>query len=126
MARSGTEKRKRTFVLTGRFNEQETLAVKASGLSVAAHVRRSLGQAPPPRAVRRRPAADQKEVARLLGLLGNIASNVNQYAKHRNMGRPADRLDDAMYEALRDFSELRTACLQALGQEPGHVATEEG
>jgi hypothetical protein len=63
---------------------------------------------------RRKPAVE----ARLLGELGKIGSNVNHYAKSRNMGRDSDSLDLAMEAALRDLLELRHACLQAIGQEP--------
>ena len=40
-----------------------------------------------------------------MGELGKIGSNVNQYAKSRNMGRESDSLDLAMEAALRDLDK---------------------
>ena len=75
---------------------------------------------PPPAA--RRPSVDTQAVAQLLGQLGKIGSNINQLAKHANAGRPIDAMDNSIEDALRDLSELRIACLQALGCEPERVA----
>ena len=61
---------------------------------------------------------DLQAVARLLGQLGKIGSNINQIAYHLNAGRPGDRVEGRLGDALRDLSELRLVCLQALGKEP--------
>ena len=116
--RSGSEKRRRTIVLTARFNDQEARAVRQiaerTGLSVAALIRHSLLDMPPPRA-RRRPSVNHKAVAKLLGELGKIGSNINQLAHYAHLGRFQSKNIDM---ALRDLMELRLACLQALGREP--------
>ena len=126
--RSGSETRKRTVLLTARFDKQEAASIRRiadrSGLSVGALVRRALLDTPPPRATRH-PPADVQAVARLLGQLGKIGSNINQIAYHLNAGRPGDRVEGSIDEALRDLSELRLVCLQALGKEPHRGSAQE-
>lgn len=113
--RSGSEKRQRSTMLTVRLTPQEAAIVRQKaqthGQSVGALLRASLLH------VRLHPSRiDQQAVARILGELGKIGSNINQIAKEVNMGR---RLREDSFElALRDLSELRLACLQALGKEP--------
>jgi len=121
-SRSGSEKRKRTRILSMRFNDEEAAAIfrmaQSRGQSVAALVRSNvLG-------IRSRPSrVDLQAVARLLGQLGKIGSNINQIAYHLNAGRPGDRVEGSLEEALRDLSELRIVCLQALGKEPRRDAS---
>ena len=61
---------------------------------------------------------DMQAVSRLRGQLGKIGSNINQIAYHLNAGRPGDRVEGRVLEAMRDLSELRIVFLQALGKEP--------
>ena len=116
--RSGSEKRKRSIVLTARFNDEEARAVRQiadrTGYSVSALIRHALLNVPPPRA-RRRPSVNHAAVAKLLGELGKIGSNINQLAHYAHLGRFQSNNIDM---ALRDLMELRLACLQALGREP--------
>jgi len=115
--RSGSEKRQRTTIVTMRINPQEAATIRqiaqTRGESVSALMRNAL--------LHNRPRASRIEVqavARLLGQLGKIGSNINQIAYHLNAGRPGDRVEGSLEEALRDLSELRLVCLQALGKEP--------
>ena len=116
--RSGSDSRQRSIVLTARFNEEEARTVRQmaekTGLSVSALIRHALLNVPPPRR-RRRPSVDQAAVAKLLGELGKIGSNINQLAHYAHLGRFQSNNIDM---ALRDLMELRLACLQALGREP--------
>ena len=73
----------------------------------------------------RRPSIDHQAVARVLAQLGKVGSNVNQIAHHANAGRPLDRMSNSLDLALRDLAELRLACLQALGHEPGGPAQSD-
>jgi hypothetical protein len=68
-----------------------------------------------PRAVRR-PPIERKELARLLGHLGKVGSNLNQLAHAYNgLGRvPA--LDE-LTTMRRQVKELRDALLAALGRD---------
>ena len=124
--RSGSEKRQRTTIVTMRINPQEAATIRQiaarRGQSVSALMRSALLQS------RLRPSrVEVKAVARLLGQLGKIGSNINQIAYHLNAGRPGDRVEGSLEAALRDLSELRLVCLQALGKEPrrGKAADDE-
>jgi hypothetical protein len=115
--RSGSEKRQRNTILTLRINPQEAATIRqlaqTRGESVSAMMRSALLKSRP------RPSRiDVQAIARLLAQLGKIGSNINQIAYHLNAGRPGDRVEGSLEEALRDLSELRLVCLQALGKEP--------
>lgn len=112
--RSGSEKRRRSRIFTVRLTPQEAVTIRQKaeehGQSVGAMLRSSLLHA------RLRPSRiDLQAVARLLGQLGKIGSNINQLAKHANAGRYQE---EGIELALRDLAELRIVCLQALGLEP--------
>lgn len=119
MARpSGSDKRRRSHMFSIRLSREEAALAQSlserAGLTLAAIIRRALFGTNPPRAARR-PTINHQAVARLLAQLGKIGSNLNQLARQAHTGRyPADSLE----EALRELSELRLACLQALGREP--------
>ncbi len=115
--RSGSESRQRSRMLTVRFTPEELTIIRhdaqAHGQSVGAMVRSSLLH------IRLQPSRiDRLAVARLLGQLGKIGSNINQIAYHLNTGRPGTSIEGSLEYALRDLAELRIACLQALGVEP--------
>ncbi len=119
---SGSDKRQRQYKLTARFDAEELERIRSNaargGVPVAALIRQALLVLQPPRAVRR-PTVDHQAVARLLGELGKIGSNLNQIAKHMNAGREGtDGVEVSIDLALRDLMELRLVCLQALGREP--------
>ncbi|MEQ1908696.1 MAG: plasmid mobilization relaxosome protein MobC [Vicinamibacterales bacterium] len=121
MAGSGTEKRKKGRVITARFDDGEAEAIRRmadkAGVSIGALLRHAVFNTLPPPAARR-PCINVQAVAQLLAQLGKIGSNINQLAKHANAGRSIDSMDNSIELALRDLSELRIACLQALGCEP--------
>jgi len=122
--RSGTEIRKRGSVLTARFSAQEAAAIRRladeSGQSQASLIRQALlGAAPPPAVVQtHRASLDQAAVAKVLAQLGKIGSNVNQLAHYAHLGRFHT---NSIEVALRDLSEMRSACLEALGHEKQQV-----
>ncbi len=104
-----------------RCTNEERVAIKAAadqaGLSVGAFLRASaLGDAGP-RAVRR-PPVERKELARLLGHLGKVGSNINQLAHAFNSTRRIP--GSAELEAVRQqIGEMRDALMKALGR-AGH------
>jgi hypothetical protein len=86
-----------------------------TGLSIGAYLRAlALGSAGP-RAVRR-PPVERKELARLLGHLGKVGSNLNQlaHAYNRNGWVPAFAELNAM---RRQIGEMRDALMTALGRD---------
>jgi hypothetical protein len=102
-----------------RCTEEERVAIKAAadqaGLSVGAFVRAlALGDAGP-RAVRR-PPVERKELARLLGHLGKVGSNLNQLAHAFNRdGRAPDRAE--LNDIRQYVVQMRDALLAALGRD---------
>lgn len=109
----------RTRFIAVRCTDQEYVAIDEAatqaGLSIGAYLRvRALGRAGP-RAVRR-PPIERKELARLLGHLGKVGSNLNQLAHAFNSrGRVPGRteLDDIrMY-----VGQMRDALIAALGRD---------
>lgn len=104
--------------------EREQAAAKAAraGLPISALIRHALLNVSPPRAARR-PTVNHKAVARLLGELGKIGSNLNQLAKHANAGRYQS---DTIELALRALLEMRTLCMEALGREQPRNSGTDG
>lgn len=115
----GSEKRIRDRILTVRLTAEERAAIdeacEQAGLAAGSYARRALLGAPTPREVRRKPA-DRRELARILGALGKIGSNINQLAAASNAGV---LLYAAEVAAAADaVVEMRDAVMQALGREP--------
>jgi hypothetical protein len=89
-------------------------ATKA-GLSIGAYLRSLALGSSGPRAVRR-PPIERKELARILGHVGKIGSNLNQLAKAYNR----DRILPGFPELLamqRDVREMRDGLMKALGRD---------
>jgi hypothetical protein len=96
--------------------EHAAITEKATqaGLAVGAYLRSQALGTPGPRAVRK-PPVERKELARLLGWLGKLGSNVNQLAHGFNR----DRLLPGFPELLairREVGEMRAALIKALGR----------
>ncbi len=108
----------RTKLIPVRCNAEERAAIKAAadkaGLSVGAFLRSlALGDAGP-RAVRR-PPVERKELARLLGHLGKVGSNLNQLAHAFNRDARSPQL--AELNGIRaHVIEMRDALMTALGR----------
>jgi len=95
--------------------EHAAIAERATqaGLSVGAYLRRlALGSAGP-RAVHK-PPAERKELARLLGWLGKLGSNVNQLAYAFNRDGKIPGFPEWL-AIRREVAEMRAAVLKALG-----------
>jgi hypothetical protein len=103
--------------------ERERLEAEAKGKPLSVYIReRLLGDGTAPRKLRRKPAADQAGLAKVLGALGQsrLANNLNQIAKAAHIGvivlTPA--LIDDLEQACRDIRIMRDALLSALGFPP--------
>jgi hypothetical protein len=115
----GSEKRARTAHLTIRLTPDERATIDGAadraGLTPGSHARQVLLGAPAPRQVRR-PPVERRELARLLGEIGRVGSNLNQIAKAANSG---DGIDvRALDWTLAALHVVRDAVLKALGREP--------
>lgn len=108
----------RSRFIAVRCSEKEHAAIseKATqgGLSVGAFLRSlALGDAGP-RAVRR-PPVERKELARLLGHLGKVGSNINQLAHAFNRDRILPGFPELL--AIREeIRQMRVALMKALGR----------
>lgn len=89
------------------------LATK-SGLAIGAYLRATALGSPGPRAVRR-PPIERTELARLLGHLGKVGSNINQLAYAYNRDRTLPGLPELL-AVRRDVGDLRDALMKALGR----------
>lgn len=103
--------------------ERERLEAEAKGKPLSVYMReRLLGDGTAPRKLRRKPAADQAGLAKVLGMLGQsrLANNLNQIAKAAHIGvlvvSPA--LIEELENACRDIRIMRDALLSALGLPP--------
>lgn len=117
----GSERRQRGRRITIRLTEAERAALdtaaERAGLSLGSHIRKVLLEAPLPRQARR-PPIEKTELARLLGHIGKIGSNINQLAREVNSdGVDAfDRID--FQTATDDLAAMRAALMEALGRSP--------
>lgn len=116
--RSGSNKRKRLVVLGVRLTPEERDLIdrhaERAALTVGSYARGVLLGVEPPRQARR-PPVEKRELARLLGHIGHIGSNVNQIARVLNGGGEADL--PALDDALDQLADIRAALLAALGRE---------
>lgn len=120
-ARSGSERRQRSKDVRIRLTPAEyaTLLAMAerAGLSLGGYARQALLEAEPPRQARR-PPIERAELAKLLGQIGRIGSNLNQIARHANVeGRFTD--EAALHQLCDELRSIRDAALAALGRDGG-------
>ncbi|OJU24011.1 MAG: hypothetical protein BGN91_11215 [Nitrobacter sp. 62-13] len=113
MAESGSETRQRSKRRSVRFTPLEDALIcakaNAAGVPIATYLRCTALGFPIPRAARR-PTSSHKDVALLLGRIGQLAT------AFRSAAELAD--GQAVETALRDLSELRLLCFTALGRKP--------
>ena len=114
----GSEKRARTKHLTVRLTPEERAAIDQAadraGLTPGSYARQVMLGAPAPRQVRR-PPVERRELARLLGEIGHVGSNLNQIARTMNFGNGIDAFD--LKQTLGGLGLVRDAILKALGRD---------
>jgi len=112
---SRSTKRRRNVLLQSWLTpvEAQTVRRKAAdaGVSVSEFMRSALFRYKP------RPRTNTDALSKLGGEMGKIGSNLNQIAHHLNAGRPGDRVEGALNDALRELLEWRGVVMQALGGE---------
>lgn len=115
--RSGSETRQRGGVIPFRVSATERAEIEAAadraGLTLGSYVRARILTRPTTRATRS-PPTNKAALARLLGEIGRVGSNINQIARQLNSGRDADEIADLAL-ALRAVWEMRDAVLLELG-----------
>jgi hypothetical protein len=91
-----------------------TAAAAQAGLSVGAYLRATALGSPSPRAVRR-PPVEKVMLARWLGELGKVGSNVNQLARIANTSGDMPE-PDTLADIAADVRAMRDALMKALGR----------
>lgn len=91
-----------------------TAAAAQKGLTAGPYLRSLALGTPGPRA-RRQPSAERAELARVLGLLGNYGSNLNQLAHVANASGKLP-IEAALAEIAQNVREIRDHVMQALGR----------
>lgn len=119
---SGSDKRKRGRLVQFRVDETEFAALQAAAqaarLPLGSYSRKILLDAPPAR-VRRRPSPEMSALAKLLGELGKIGSNLNQIAYWHNAGKVEGVSPGELRFALMALLALRDDIIAALRPEAG-------
>ena len=119
---SGSETRKRQQIVRVRCTADEAARLGAvarrQGKTISSCVRDTLlgGTQPAPKPRRRAPAADERELARILAQLGKWGSNLNQLAHAANMDEPVK--PHQFVELADQVRQASSAVLEALGR--GH------
>lgn len=91
-----------------------TEAAQRAGLSVGAFLRALACEGPGLRAARR-PPVERQELARLLGHIGKLGSNVNQLAYAANAFNELPRARE-LEEISEEIRQMRDAVMKALGR----------
>ena len=108
----------KTRIVTIRFTPEqyEQISEKANRAAndIGPMIRTIVLGSPGPRAVKR-PPIEKQLIAKLLGAIGKLGSNVNQIAKALNEGRDAPSRDD-LAQMRADITLMRTAVMAALGR----------
>lgn len=108
-------------------DERESLEIAAAGRPLAAYIRWLIFKEDMPEMPKRRTRGetaekDHKEIAKLLGVLGQsrIASNINQLAKAANSGSlPVnEEIITSLKEASSAIQWMRDTLIKALGLKP--------
>ena len=117
VTRSGSETRKRQSTIQIRVTAAERQQIESdaarANLTVGSYARQVLLNAPIPRQGYR-PPVEKKELARLLGHLGKIGSNINQLARAANAYLPLNSSE--LLQELEALKQLRVEIKSALGR----------
>jgi len=98
--------------VTERDRERIERQAQEAGLKIGGYLRAlALGSAGPRAA--KRPRVEREELARVLGEIGKLGSNVNQLAKWSNRERGAASLDE-LARIRADVAMMRDAVMKAL------------
>ena len=116
---SSTRDKSRDPPLSVRLSAEERAIVceraEAAGLSINAFFRAAAMDATPSRK-HRRVTVDQRAVAKLLGEIGRIGSNVNQLTRLAHMGAWPDA--EMLSDAAADIQWMRRELMVAIGVTP--------
>lgn len=111
--------------------ERELLQEQAGNQPLGVYIRqRLLGEKVTKRRQSRRPQANDRQVAAVLAMLGqsNIPNNLNQLARHANMGtlEITQDVQGDLKDACAAVLAMRDALLVALGMQPVLMRSGDG
>ena len=116
--RSGSNKRQRNITKLVRLNESESAAVEEAasraGLTFASYARTQMLGRPVPDSVKR-PPVEKELLAKSLGQLGKVGSNLNQIAHAANIG---ETVCTEINQVLDEVRQLAAQIKTALGRKP--------
>ncbi len=117
-SRSGSQTRRKLHMVTTAYSDDELAeldeAASRAGLTRASFQRVQSLAKPKTRSTRRAPV-DRELLARALGQLGKVGSNLNQIAKAANLDR-MERAD--LGAALVEIRALAVVVMEAMGRKP--------
>ena len=118
--RSGSENRKRSTPVTRRYDDDELQeldqAASLAGLTRAGFQRTQSLLAPKTRSTRR-PPIEKEALARLLGHLGKVGSNLNQVAHAANIDQAGEAEIRAAVAEVRQAAQM---IMVMMGRRHGH------
>lgn len=123
--RKVADPKNRIFPIRFSTEQYDQVSEKAnrSGMDIGPWARTILLGSPGPRAVKR-PPIEKQLIAKLLGAIGKLGSNVNQIARALNEGRDGPSRDELA--AMRaDIAAMRVAVMAALGRGVGRDGAGE-
>src|SRR5712692_1972230 len=113
--KSGSGSRQKQRIIGFRATDEERAKLEAAaageGLTLSSYIRDSLLKAPQTR-TRRRPLADVAALAKLLGEMNKVGSNIEQLVKRVNFGETP--LGNEIREAFTGYQETVAAIVNAL------------
>lgn len=92
----------------------------AAGLSIGGYCKSVILEKAPPRASRR-PPLEMQELAKLIGQVSRVGSNLNQIAKQLNSHSSIELPE--LQSALDDLSEIRAVVMMVLGYSENYPDT---
>ena len=115
-SRRGSETRKKSFLVTSRYDEQEFAELEEAasrvGLTRASFQRVQSLAAPKTRSTRRAPI-EREQLAKVLGQLGKVGSNLNQIAHAAHLDRATS---GEVKSSVAEVRSLLPHLLAALGR----------
>ena len=117
VTRSGSETRKRQSTIQIRVTTAERQQIEddasRSNLTIGSYARNVLLNAPIPKQGHR-PPVEKKELAKLLGQIGKVGSNLNQLARTANSYLPIE--SNELLKEIEALKQLRVEIKSALGK----------
>lgn len=124
--RSGSETRKKGYLVTSRYDEAEFAELEEAASKVGltrASYQRVQSLAKPKTRSTRRPPIEREMAAQLLGQVGRVGGNLHQLVRHLNFGRDVEQ--GRVIAVIETLELLKDEIMQALGRKGAQIAKPE-